>query len=96
MSSLRVRIDEQLELYSKFLGSSDVVLKTIEIPMKVEEDRSSLKLFLQTISLKESLQKLKLKIKVEQVEGEAPTPQVILQKPNLKIKVKHVEEQVDL
>jgi hypothetical protein len=45
MSSLRVRIDEQLELYSKFLGSSDVVLNTIEIPMKVEEDRSSLKLF---------------------------------------------------
>jgi hypothetical protein len=37
-----------------------------------------------------------LKIKVEQVEGEAPTPQVILQKPNLKIKVKHVEQQVDL
>jgi hypothetical protein len=55
MSFLRVRIDEQLELYSKFLGSSDVVLKTIEIPMKVEEDRSSLKPFLQKIGLKESL-----------------------------------------
>jgi hypothetical protein len=37
-----------------------------------------------------------LKIKVEQVEGEAPTPQVIFLKPNLNIKVKHVEEQVDL
>jgi len=42
------------------------------------------------------LQKPNLKIKVEQVEGEAPTPQVILQKLNLKIKIKHVEEQVDL
>jgi hypothetical protein len=55
MSFLRVRIDEQLELCSKFLGSHDVVLKTIEIPMKVEEDRSSLKLFLEKIGLTESL-----------------------------------------
>jgi hypothetical protein len=37
-----------------------------------------------------------LKIKVEQVGREAPTPQVVLQKPNLKIKVEHLEEQVDL
>jgi hypothetical protein len=32
-----------------------------------------------------------LKIKVEQVEREASTPQVVLQKSNLKIKVEHVE-----
>jgi hypothetical protein len=64
--------------------------------MKVEENRSSLKFFLHKTCLKKNLQKPKLKIKVEQVEGEAPTPQVILQKPNLKIKVEHVEEQVDL
>ncbi len=36
--------------------------------MKVEEDRSSMKLLLQKIGLKESLQKPKLKIKVENVE----------------------------
>jgi hypothetical protein len=96
MSSLIVRICEQLQLYSKFLGSSDVVLKTIDLSMRIEEDRSSLKLFLQKIGLKESLQKPKLKVKVEQEEGETPTSQVILQNPNLKIKVKHVEQQVDL
>jgi hypothetical protein len=64
--------------------------------VKVEEDRSSLKFLLQKIGLKESLQKPKLKIKLEQVKGESPTPKVVLQNPNLKIKVEHVEEQVDL
>jgi hypothetical protein len=64
--------------------------------MKVEEDRLSLKFFLHKTCLKENMQKPKLKIKVEQVEGEAPIPQVVLQKLDLKIKVEHVEEQVDL
>jgi len=64
--------------------------------MKVEEDRSSLKFFLHKTCLKENLQKPKLKIKVEQVKGGAPTPHVVLQKLDLKIKVEHVEEQVDL
>jgi hypothetical protein len=64
--------------------------------MKVGENRSSLKFFLHKTCLKKNLQIIELKIKVEQVEGEAPTPQVVLQKPNLKIKVAHVEEQVDL
>jgi len=53
----------------------------------VKKDRSSQKLLMQKIGLKESLYKLELKIKVEQIEGEAPTPQVVLQKPYLKIKV---------
>jgi hypothetical protein len=65
MSSLRARIEEQLQLYYEFLGFSDLVLKTIDLLMKIEEDRSSLKLF---------LQKPKLKIKVKQVERETPTP----------------------
>ncbi len=64
--------------------------------MRVEEDRSNLKLFLLKIGLKESLQKPYLKIKVEQVVGEAPTPQVALQKSYLNIKIEHVEEQVDM
>jgi hypothetical protein len=64
--------------------------------MKVEEDRSSQKFFLHKTCLKENLQKLELKIKVEQVEGEEPTPQIVLQNPILKIKVEHVEEQLDL
>ncbi len=72
------------------------MLKTTNLLMKVEEDRSSLKFFLHKTCLKENLQKPKLKIKVEQVKGEAPTPQVVLQKLDLKIKVEHVEEQVDL
>jgi hypothetical protein len=37
-----------------------------------------------------------LKIKIEQVEGETPTPQVFLYKSNLKIKVEYVKEQIDL
>ncbi len=40
--------------------------------------------------------KPKLKIKLEQILRETPTPQIILQEPNLKIKVEHVEEQVDM
>ncbi len=64
--------------------------------MRVEEDSSSLELFLQKTDLKEYMLKPKLRIKVQKVEGEAPTPQVLMQKPDLKIKVKHVEEQVDL
>ncbi len=35
-------------------------------------------------------------MKIKHVEGEAPTPWIVLQKPDLKIKVKHVEEQVDI
>jgi hypothetical protein len=35
-------------------------------------------------------------MKVGQVEGETPTPQIVLKKLDLKIKVKHVEEQVNL
>ncbi len=95
MSSLKVKVGKQLQLYSMFLGFNDVILKIIDLPMRVEEHRSNLKLFLQKIGLKESLQKPKLKIKVKQVEGEASTPQIFLQKPNLKIKVEYVEEQVD-
>ncbi len=48
---------------------------------------SSLKLFLKKTGLKESLQK-HLKIKIEQVKGEAPTPQIVMQKSYLNIKVK--------
>jgi hypothetical protein len=55
MSFLRARVEEQLQLCFKFLGSNDVMLKTTYLPMKVEEGRSSLKLFLQKIGLKESL-----------------------------------------
>jgi PP-loop superfamily ATP-utilizing enzyme len=54
MSSLKAKVGKQLQLYSMFLGSSDVMLKTIDLPMIVEEDRSNLKLFVQKISLKES------------------------------------------
>ncbi len=60
--------------------------------MRGKENRSSLELFLQKIGWKENLQKPKLKIKIQKVEREAPTPQVVMQKPDLKIKVKHVEE----
>jgi hypothetical protein len=35
-------------------------------------------------------------MKVRQVEGETPTPQIVLQKPDLNIKIKHIEEQVNL
>jgi hypothetical protein len=85
MSSLKVEIKEQLQLCSKFLVY-------INFPMRVKEDRSNLKLFLQKTNLKESLLKPYLKIKVEQVEREAPTPQVVLQKSYLNIKVEHVEK----
>jgi len=78
MSSLEAKVEEQLQLYSKFLGSNDVMLKTTYLPMIIEEDRSNLKLFLQKIVLKENLYKPKLKIKVKQVKGEAPTPQIFL------------------
>jgi len=83
MPFLKTRV-EQLQFCLEFLGSSDVMLKATHLLMRVE---SSLKFFMQKICLKESLQKLELKIKVEQVEGEAPTPQVVLQKPYLKIKI---------
>jgi hypothetical protein len=53
-----------LQLCSKFLGFIDVVLKTTNLQMKVDENRSSLKLFLQKTSLKENLKKPKLKIKI--------------------------------
>jgi hypothetical protein len=55
MSSLKAKVREQLQLYSMFLGSNDVMLKTINLPMRVKQDRSNLKLFLQKIGLKESL-----------------------------------------
>jgi hypothetical protein len=55
MSSVKARVKEQLQLCSEFLGSSDVVLITTYLPMKVKEDKSNLKLFLQKICLKESL-----------------------------------------
>jgi hypothetical protein len=55
MSFLKARVEKQLQLCLKFLGSNDVKLKTTYLPMKVEEGRSSLKLFLQKIGLKESL-----------------------------------------
>jgi hypothetical protein len=70
MSFLKARIKEQLQLCLEFLGSSDVVLITTYLPMKVKEDKSNLKLLLQKTCLKESLQKPKLKIIVQQVEGE--------------------------
>jgi hypothetical protein len=92
MSSLRARVEEQLQLCSKFLVSNDVLLKIIDLLVKVEEDRSNLKLLLQKIGLKENLQKPKLKIKVEQVKRESPTPKVVLQNLDWKIKVKHVKE----
>jgi len=78
MSSLRARVEEQLQLCSKFLVSNDVLLKIIDLLVKVEE-RSNLKLLLQKIGLKENLQKPKLKIKVEQVKRKSPTPKVVLQ-----------------
>jgi hypothetical protein len=79
MSSLRARIDEQLQLYSKFLGSNDLVLKSTDLLMRIKEDRSSLELFLQKNSFKgKFVQKPELKIKVEQVEGETLAPQVDL------------------
>jgi hypothetical protein len=68
MSFLRTRV-KQLQFCLEFLGSSDVVLKATNLLMRVKEDKSSLKLFMQKIGLKENLQKLELKIKVEQVEG---------------------------
>jgi hypothetical protein len=68
ISTLRARVEEQLQLCSKFLVSNDVVLKIIDLLVKVEEDRSNLKLLLQKIGLKENLQKPKLKIKVEHVK----------------------------
>ncbi len=50
-----------LQLCSKFLGSIDVMLKTTNLQMKVDEDRSSLKLLLQKTILKKNLKKPKLK-----------------------------------
>jgi hypothetical protein len=35
MSPLRAKVKEQLQLCLEFLGSSDVVLKIIDLPMKV-------------------------------------------------------------
>ncbi len=64
--------------------------------MKVDENRSSLKLFLQKTSLKENLKKPKLKIKIQQVERETLTPQVVLQKLDLKIIVEHIKEQIKM
>jgi hypothetical protein len=61
MSSLKARVKEQLQLYLKFLGSNDVVLKTTYLPMKVEEGRSSLKLFLQKLGLKENRNKINIR-----------------------------------
>jgi hypothetical protein len=55
MSSLKAKVRKQLQLYSMFLGSNDVIFKTVDLPMRVEEDRSDVKLFLQKIKLKESL-----------------------------------------
>jgi len=55
MSFLRIKIEEQLQLHSKFVGFSDLLLKTIDLPMRIKEDRSSLELFLQKIGLKENL-----------------------------------------
>jgi hypothetical protein len=49
MSSLKTKAGKQLQLYSMFLGSNDVMLKTIYLPMRVEEQRSNLKLFLQKL-----------------------------------------------
>jgi len=37
MSSLKAKVKQQLQLYSKFLGSNDVMLKTIDLPMRVME-----------------------------------------------------------
>jgi hypothetical protein len=68
ISTLKARVEEQLQLCSKFLVSNDVVLKIIDLLVKVEEDRSNLKLLLQKIGLKENLQKPKLKIKVEHIK----------------------------
>jgi hypothetical protein len=67
-----------LQLCSKFLGSNDEVLIIINLSMRVEEDSSSLELFLQKTDLKEYMLKPKLRIKVQKVEGEAPTPQVLM------------------
>jgi hypothetical protein len=51
ISTLKARVEEQLQLCSKFLVSNDVVLKIIDLLVKVEEDRSNLKLLLQKIGL---------------------------------------------
>jgi hypothetical protein len=59
MSSLRARIKEHLQLCSEFLGSSDIVLTTTYLSMKVKEDKSNLKLFLQKTCLKEKFIKTK-------------------------------------
>jgi hypothetical protein len=52
-----------LQLCLEFLGSIDVMLKITNLQMKVDENRSSLKLFLQQTSLKENLKKPNLKSK---------------------------------
>jgi len=81
-----------LQFCSKFLGFSGVVLKTIDLPVKIEENRLNLK----QNKFEGEFVKTRAKIKVEQIEGETPTPQIILQKPNLNIKIEHVEEKIDL
>ncbi len=64
------------------MGSSDIVLITIDLPMRVKENKSNLKFFLQKTCLKESLWKPKLKIKVKFIKE-----QIDLQKLDLNIKV---------
>jgi len=74
MSSLQAKVEEQFQLYLRFLGPSVVVVRNFELPLTIEHvDNNS-------PSLRVYLQKTGLKTKVEQIEKQKLGSKVDLQK----------------
>ncbi len=87
MSSLQAQVEEQFQLFAKFLGLSAIVLGNGNLLMKLENESSSLKVYLQKSSLREKEKQI-LKCQIdEQNQGS----KIDLQTLDFNVNVKLVE-----
>jgi hypothetical protein len=103
MSSLQAQTEEQFQICVEFLGPSATILGNANLPMKLENERSSLKVYLQKSSLREKqkqeliskvdLKEPNLQVKVEcEVDEQNQGSKVDLQTLDLNVKIEFVED----
>ncbi len=102
MSSLWAQVEDKFQICVEFLGLSATILGNANLPMKLENESSSLKVYLQKSSLKEKkkkriskvdLKKPELQVKVEcQVDEQNQGSKIDLQTLDLNVKIKLVKD----
>ncbi len=94
MSSLWAQVEKQFQLRAEFLGPSAKVLGNANLPLKLKNESSSLKVYLQKSGLREKeeqelISKVDLQVKVKcQVDEQNQGSKVDLQTIDLNVKVK--------